>query len=112
VGRYKQGIFVALIAALGLPLLISHPAFAADGVSQVQNFMQNTIKIFVGLAGMVAAGFIVVGGFGLITSAGNPERLDKSRRTLLWAGIGLAVCFAAFVLSDTVAEQASKVFGS
>jgi hypothetical protein len=65
-----------------------------------------------GLAGLIATGFFVVGGFGYITSSGNPENLDRSKRTLIYSAIGLAITIGAFVLSNIISEIASKAFGS
>lgn len=91
---------------------IATPAFAASGdVTQVQNFIQNVIQVVAGLAGLVAAGFFVVGGFGYITSSGNPEHLDRSKRTIIYSGVGLAIVSAAFVLSNIVTQIATGAFG-
>ena len=104
---------VALIVALGVPIVIAPHVFAASGdVSQVEDFIRNVIKVVAGLAGLVATGFFVVGGFGYITSSGNPEHLDRSKRTLLWSGIGLAIVIAAFVISNIITTIATNAFGS
>lgn len=104
---------IILIMALGLPLLLAPSAFAASGdVVQVENFIRNIIKVIAGLAGLVATGFFVIGGFGYITSSGNPEHLDRSKRTLLWSGIGLAIVIAAFVISNIITTLATNAFGS
>lgn len=111
-GKYKSQIFVGLFVALGVPLLLAHPAFAADGnVGQVENFIRTAIKIGAGLAGLVAAGFFVVGGFTYITSTGNPERLDKAKQTVVWSAVGLAIVIAAFVISNIVTDLATNSFG-
>lgn len=90
-----------------------HPALASDGnVGQVENFIRSVIKVIAGLAGLVATVFFVIGGFGYITSSGNPEHLDRSKKTLLWAAIGLAITTGAFVLSNIVADLATSAFGS
>ena len=104
---------VALTVALGIPIVLAPHAFAASGdISQVQDFIRNIIKVVAGLAGLVATGFFVVGGFGYITSSGNPEHLDRSKRTLLWSGIGLAIVIAAFVISNIITTLATNAFGS
>lgn len=105
--------FMALFLAVGVPLILVHPALASDGsVGQVENFIRSIIKVIAGLAGLVATGFFVVGGFGYITSSGNPEHLDRSKRTLLFASIGLAITIGAFVLSNIVTGLATSAFGS
>lgn len=53
-----------LIVALGLPLVLPGTALAATaGVSNVENFIRSIITVFAGLAGLVATGFLVAGGF-------------------------------------------------
>lgn len=87
------------------------PALAASAdLSKVQNFAQNVIQVLVALAGLLAAGFFVVGGIGYITSSGNPENLDKSKKTILYSSIGLAVSIAAFVISNIVTDLATTAF--
>jgi hypothetical protein len=98
--------------ALGIPIVLIYPAFAADSnVTQVENFIRSVIKVFAGIAGLVATGFFVAGGFGYITSSGNPERLDKSKHTLFFSAMGLAIVIAAFVISNIVTDLATSAFG-
>ena len=104
---------VGLIVAIGTPIILSSPAFAATSdVAQVESFIRNVIKVIAGLAGLVATGFFVAGGFTYITSSGNPEQLDKAKRTLTWSAIGLAIVIAAFVISNIVTSLATQAFGS
>lgn len=111
-GKYKDIKVVALFVVLGLPIVLAHPAFATDGnVTQVENFIKSVIKVISGLAGLVATGFFVAGGFGYITSSGNPEHLEKSKHTLLYSAIGLAIVIAAFVISNIVTDLATSAFG-
>lgn len=110
--KYQKLKFIALIVALGLPFIVATPVLAADGnVSQVESFIRNIIKVVAGLAGLVATGFFVVGGFTYITSSGNPEHLDKAKRTLMHSGIGLAIVIGAFVISNIITDIATNAFG-
>ena len=100
------------VVSVGLPFVLTDTALAqAAGVDQVQNFLRSIIQVIAGLAALVATGFFVIGGFTYITSSGNPEHLDKAKRTLLYSSIGLAITISAFVLSNIVAELAHKAFG-
>lgn len=105
---------VSLIVAIGIPFLFAPPAFAATGgdVSQVQDFIRNIIKLIAGLAGLIATGFFVVGGFTYITSSGNPEKLDQAKKTLYFSAMGLAIVIGAFVISNIVTTIATNAFGS
>ena len=105
---------MSLYVAAGLPLVVVGTAFAADpaGVSQVQSFIKSIIQVLAGFAGLVATGFFVVGGYSYITSSGNPEHLDRAKRTVMWSAIGLAITIGAFVLSNIVTTLATNAFGS
>lgn len=109
----KQLRFVATFVAAGLPFVLTTPAFAETaGVSNVETFIKSIITVVAGLAGLVATGFFVAGGFTYITSSGNPEQLDKAKRTLTWSAIGLAIVIAAFVLANIITTLATQAFGS
>ena len=100
-------------AAILTSLIAVTPAFAADGgVTQIESFIKSVINVAITLAGLVAVGFFVWGGFGYITSSGNPENLDRSKRTVLYSAVGLAIVLGAFVLSNVVTQLATTAFGA
>lgn len=111
-GRRKMVMLVLLFVALGAPFVVAQPVFAASGeVVKVENFIRSVIKLLAGIAGLVATGFFVGGGFMYITSSGNPERLSTGKRTLIHAIIGLAIVIGAFAISNIVTELATSAFG-
>lgn len=111
--KLRTPLIVALTIISGAPFVLSHPAFAADAnITQVENFIRSIIQVVASLAGLIATGFFVAGGFGYITSSGNPERLEKSKHTLIYAAIGLAIVIAAFVISNIVTTLATNAFGN
>lgn len=68
----------------------------------------NLIQWFIGMGGVVAAIFVVVGGWGYITAGGDPGKLQKAKTTILYALIGLIIVglaevFTAFI-SNLVRE--------
>ena len=112
----KQQIirFSAALIAVGLPYVLKASVFADSNgdVTQIESFIKSVIQALAGLAGLVATGFFVVGGFSYITSSGNPEHLQRAKRTIMFSATGLAITIAAFVLSDIVTSLASNAFGS
>ena len=104
---------ISIYVLLGLPFILTQPVLAATAdISSVDNFIKSLIQIVAGLAGLVATGFFVVGGFSYITSSGNPMHLDKAKRTIMYSGLGLIIVVAAFVLSNIVTTLATNAFGS
>jgi len=107
-------IVISFFMTVGLPLGLTATAFAATSgdTSQIENFIRSLIKVVAGLAGLVATFFFVVGGFSYITSSGNPEHLDRAKRTIMFSGLGLAITIGAFVISNIVTSLATNAFGS
>lgn len=113
-GRKSSRRSVALIVAAAAPFLFSQQVFAASpaGVSNVESFIKSVITVITGLAGLVAVVFFVVGGFSYITSSGNPEHLDRAKKTLLYSAIGLSITIGAFVIGNIITTLATNAFGS
>lgn len=107
----KRSIFLASIVLTSLVVAPSALAQSAE-VGQIQTFIQSIIQVMVTLSGFVAAGFIVWGGFGYITSSGNPESLERSKKTILYSAIGLTLVLGAFVISNMVSQLAGSAFGT
>jgi amino acid transporter len=51
---------------------------------------------FVLLIAVVSVAFIVLGGAELVISSGNPESIEKGKKTITWAVIGLIVALLAY----------------
>ncbi|MDE2024921.1 MAG: TrbC/VirB2 family protein [Patescibacteria group bacterium] len=99
-------------------LLFVTPAFAqtatttSGNVSQIVTFIQSIVQVLITLAGTVSVGFFVWGGFGYITSSGHPDNLDRSKKTILYSAVGLAIVLGAFVFSGIVSQLATAAFGA
>jgi len=105
---------IIVTSSLALTALIfASPVLAASAdVAKIETFIKSVIQVLVTLAGLIAAGFFVWGGVGYITSSGNPETLDRSKKTILYSAIGLAVVLGAFVLTNVVSDLATGAFGA
>ena len=118
---------VATAFILGLSTIgtIASPAYAADyeicddgnvpestkritgcpGYAQEDTFQSTLIGILnavIGIAGLVAVIFIIVGGINYMTSAGDAQKVEKGKKTILYALIGLVVCALAFAIVNWV----------
>ena len=106
--------FLSLVVILILGMLIALPeqalAQGTEEVVKVESFLRNIITAIAGLAGLIATGFFVLGGFKYITSSGQPDKLEKSKRTLLYSGFGLAVTIGAVMLTNLVTSVSTNAF--
>lgn len=94
-------------------LMIATPAYAQSAdVSKIQTFIESIIQILTTLGGLTATTFFIWGGYGYITSSGNPENLDRSKKTIMYSAVGLAIVLGSFVFSNIVTQLATTAFGS
>lgn len=57
--------------------------------------------------------FIIIGGYQMITSAGNPEKARKGKKTLLFSIIGLvAILLSQVVFSLITGDLTDTIFGT
>lgn len=54
------------------------------------------INIALLLVGIIAILFIIIGGFLMVTSAGNEDRIRRGKQTLIWAVAGLILSLLSF----------------
>lgn len=64
----------------------------------------NTIQWVIGMGGVVAVVFVVVGAWGYMTAAGDPGKLQKAKTTIAYALIGLAIVAFAEVVTAFVSS--------
>lgn len=102
---------IITIAILLLTITASPEAMAAADLTKVNNFGQQVADAMRNLASIVAVIFLILSGFYYMTSSANPERLDKAKKTLIYAAIGLAIVFAASVIMEIVKSTSQGAFG-
>ena len=60
-------------------------------VEDESNLIVNAINWVIGISGAVAVIFVLIGGIGYITSSGDAQKLQKAKKTITYALIGLAI---------------------
>lgn len=65
-------------------------------------FVSNLIKLAFVIAGLIALINIILAGYTLLSSAGNPKEVEKATSSLLYSLIGLAVMVGAFTIISIV----------
>lgn len=72
-----------------------------DNIPSVQandTTLNNILEVVFTIAGVLSVVFIVIGGFQMVLSAGDPTGVGQARRTILYAVIGLIVSLSAFII--------------
>ena len=103
------------LSAVSLNVFVANPTYAVDcndsSISQavrdaagcnkgstLPGVIINILNAIIFVGGIVAAVFIVVGGFNYMTSAGDAGKVAKAKNTIIYALIGLVVCVLAFAI--------------
>lgn len=60
-------------------------------LSDTEDMIFNLIDWTTGVAGIIAVIFVVYGGLAYTTSAGDPNKVEKAKKSILYALIGLAI---------------------
>jgi len=65
-----------------------------------QDLLVGTINVVLGLLGIVALGFIVYAGILYASSMGEKDKVEKGRKTLTYAIIGMVLIIAAYAITN------------
>lgn len=67
--------------------------------------MINWVLLFLGL---IATGFLIYGGFLYITSAGNDENINKAKKLIMYAAIGIVIILVASILVNALVDMVAS----
>lgn len=67
-------------------------------IGTIGQFIVNIIQFLLIFSATVAMIFIIIGGYYLFTSGGNESQIEKGKKTLTWAVIGLILILSAYAL--------------
>ena len=110
-----------IVSSIHLALLNKGGAFNencldATGCTTANELVTHSIQWIIGIAGIVAVTFVIIGAIGYITSSGDSNKLQKAKNTILYALIGLAIVGFAEVItafvSKTINDAAEKADGN
>lgn len=69
-----------------------------DTGNQLKTVITNIIKAVIGISGLVAVVFVIIGGINYMTSGGDSSKIQKAKNTILYALIGILICALAFAI--------------
>jgi len=99
----KNLLYKTLYTFAGLVLPMAHASAQATDLNPINagsgsELYGRIIRAFLGVIGSAALLFIIIGGFIMLTSQGNPEKVKSGRDTIVWATIGLLVAFSSWII--------------
>ncbi len=79
------------------------------GTSDLKGVIINVLRWVLGILALTAVVFIVYGGFLWLTAAGNPERIQKAKRVIVNAVIGLVIVLISWAIVSYVVKTAANL---
>src|SRR3990167_2909547 len=123
VRTFRRYVLAALLVTALFVSLLALPTLAQDrfGVSygegaglstqDVRVTVVNIIRVSLGVLGTIFLVFIVYGGVTWMTAGGSAEQVEKAKKIITNATIGLVVIFLAFAIASFVLRKLEEVAG-
>ena len=77
-----------------------------DANGDIAGVVTGILNAIIGVASIVAVIFIIIGGINYMTSAGDSSKVEKGKKTIIYAAIGLIICALAFAIVNWVVGSA------
>ena len=74
----------------------------AGNAGDIGVVIQGILNGIISVSGIVAVIFIIIGGIQYMTSAGDASKVEKGKKTILYACIGLIICVLSFAIVNFV----------
>jgi hypothetical protein len=73
--------------------------------SDLTNVIQTVFTVAYSIAGVISFGYLVYGGYKIIMSTGDPQKMKEGQNTVAYALIGLVLVVSTAVIFNFVAEK-------
>jgi len=121
----KIALIAAAFVAVVAPIAIASPALAQGeptpfsiedvgsriglGGADLKETVLNIIQLLLGLMTLIAVALIIYAGFVWLTAAGNEENVEKAKRIISAAVVGLIIVLLAWAIVIFVARTTANV---
>lgn len=95
--------------AQGLDLGMNYGAAIGLGDADPRDIIVNVIKIALSFLGIIAVLIIMYGGWLWMTAGGDAAKVDKAKKVLTGAVIGLIIILSAFLITAFIASKMGEV---
>jgi len=113
----KLTIGLAMLAAVVFPLMASATPYSIEdigtlvglGQADLKTTVINVIEWVLGILALVAVVMIIFGGFTWLTAAGSEEKIEKAKKVIGSAVVGLIIVLLAWAIVIFVAGTTRNV---
>ncbi len=98
-------LFINQVKAEALNVGLEYATATGLGTQDIRVTIANIIRVFLGLLGVVAVALIIYGGYLYMTAEGVPEKIERAKKLLISALIGLVIILSAFAIASFVLSR-------
>ena len=108
----KIKILFAMAAVMAVPT-VAYAIKLIDplGAKSPIEIFARVIQGILGIVGVYTLLNFTIAGIGIITSGGNPQKLEKNKENLKWTTIGLLLVFGSYVAVSYLLDHLAEVGG-
>lgn len=81
-----------------------------QGAADPRSVAARIVNVLLGVLGIIFFILIIMGGYWFLTAAGEEEKVQKGRKTILRAVVGLIVVMMAYAISNFVGGAVTEEF--
>ena len=81
---------------------------ATGGEGSFRSLILNIVNFFLLFLGLIAVIMIIYGGITYVTAAGNQESIEKAKKIIMYAIVGIIIVLISFALVRTVISGAGQ----
>jgi hypothetical protein len=122
--KLKKALIVFAIMAVALTAVNLAPVAMAQGLispndnvvagptngeGDIREFAKTILNFILGFLGFIAVVYIIYGGFLYIMSGGDDANVEKGKKIILNAAIGIIIILASFAIVNTVLRAPTGV---
>ncbi len=116
----KYALLAGSIATMAMPALVhaqTASTFSVESVgsqiglgdADLKTTVINILQLVLGLLALIAVIMVIIGGFTWLTAGGNEEKVDKAKKIISAAVIGLIIVLLAWAVVIFVANTTANV---
>ncbi|MBR2741856.1 hypothetical protein IKD98_03865 [Candidatus Saccharibacteria bacterium] len=91
------------------PEAVRQSAGCNNNANALPGIIQVILNTIISVCGIVAAIYVVIGGYGYMTSSGDSSKVEKAKKTITYAVIGIIICAFAFIIVNWVISTVANV---
>lgn len=124
--KFKKGLIVFALMATALaavnlaPTALAQPlispgdqpsaiASQTGGEGDIREFAKTILNFVLGFLGFIAVVYVIYGGFLYVASGGDDANVEKGKKIILYAVIGIIIILASFAIVNTVLRAPTGV---